>query len=89
MPRTKRTTETAPTTTTASARLASHQNDIARLIDVLQMEMTKHAQQASADPKNWGFPGDLSKVRSDLLDTVAFLAGMTREAIEGFLDDAI
>ncbi|MBX3356496.1 MAG: hypothetical protein KF724_12440 [Phycisphaeraceae bacterium] len=77
------------TNATAAEALASHQNDIARLIDVLQMELTKHAERAKAAPNNWGFPGNLGKVRSDLIDTVAFISGMGREAVEGFLDDAI
>ena len=60
-------------------------NDIARLIDVLQMELDKHATAAKADAKCWGKVGDLGKVRSDLIDLVSFMSGMDREAIEGFL----
>ena len=74
--------------TTAREAMTAKQNDIARLIDVLQMEITKHAERASAAPNNWGFPGNLGKVRSDLIDTVAFISGMGREEIEAFLDDA-
>ena len=60
-------------------------SDIARLIDVLQMELDKHADAAKADAKCWGKVGDLGKVRSDLIDLVGFMSGMDREAIEGFL----
>ena len=38
---------------TAAETYAARRNDIARLIDVLQMELDKHAEQAKADPKNW------------------------------------
>lgn len=63
----------------------AHQADIARLIDVLQMELDKHAGQAEADPKNWGFAGSLGKVRSDLIEMVSFMSGMDRQTIEDFL----
>jgi hypothetical protein len=39
---------------TAAETYAARRNDIGRLIDVLQMELDKHAEQAKADPKNWG-----------------------------------
>jgi len=74
--------------TTAREAMTANQNDIARLIDVLQMEIAKHAERANAAPNNWGFPGNLGKVRSDLIDTAAFISGMGRDAIEAFLDDA-
>ena len=70
---------------TAAEAYAARRNDIARLLDVLQMELDKHAEAARRDPTNWGRPGDLAKVRSDLIDTVAFISGMPRDADEGFL----
>ena len=82
---TKRTTKSEPT---AAETYAARQNDIARLIDVLQMELDKHAEQAKADPRNWGFAGSLGKVRSDLIDLVGFLSNMDREHVEAFLADA-
>ena len=75
--------------TTAREDLEAKRNDIARLLDVLGMELAKHDERAKAAPNNWGFPGNLGKVRSDLIDTIAFISGMGREAIEDFLDDAI
>lgn len=63
----------------------AHGNDIARLLDVLQMELDKHASAAKADEKNWAKVGDLGKVRSDLIEVVAFISGNDRQAIEAFL----
>jgi len=60
-------------------------NDIARLIDVLEMELQKHADAAQTDAKNWAKVGDLGKVRNDLVEMVEFMSGMDREAIENFL----
>ena len=73
---------------TATDAYAAARNDIARLLDVLDMELAKHAERAKADQRNWGLPGDLGKVRSDLIDTVAFLARMDRAEVEAFLADA-
>ncbi len=82
---TKRTPKTTKPEPTAAETYAARRNDIARLLDVLEMELDKHDEQAKADPTNWGLPGNLGKVRSDLMDTVAFLSGMDREDIERFL----
>jgi len=79
---TNRTPKTEPT---AAETYAARRNDIARLLDVLEMELDKHDERAKAEPRNWGLPGNLGKVRSDLMDTVAFLSGMDREDIERFL----
>ena len=82
---TKRTTKPEPT---AADTYAARRNDIARLMDVLQMELDKHADAAKADPRNWGRTGDLEKVRSDLIDLVGFMSGMDREHVEALLTDA-
>ena len=81
----RKTTQPEPT---AAETYAARRNDIARLIDVLQMELEKHDEQAKADPTNWGITGNLGKVRSDLMDTVGFLSSMEREDMERFLNDA-
>jgi hypothetical protein len=81
---TKRTTKPEPTDAeTYSAR----RNDIARLLDVLEMELDKHDERAKADPRTWGLPGNLGKIRSDLIDLVGFISGMEREEVERFLND--
>jgi hypothetical protein len=78
----RKTTKPEPT---AAQMYAARRNDIARLIDVLAMELDKHDEQAKADPTNWGITGNLGKVRSDLIDVVGFLSGMEREDVESFL----
>ena len=81
----KKTTQPEPT---APEAYAARANDIARLMDVLQMELDKHAEGAKVDPRNWGFAGSLGKVRSDLIDLVGFLSNMDPEHVEAFLNDA-
>ena len=85
---TKRTPKTTKPEPTAAETYTARRNDIARLMDVLQMELEKHADAAKADPRNWGFAGSLGKVRSDLIDLVGFMSGMDREHVEAFLNDA-
>ncbi|MBL9030142.1 MAG: hypothetical protein JNM80_00365 [Phycisphaerae bacterium] len=85
---TKRTPKTVKPEPTAAETYAARRNDIARLLDVLQMELDKHDERAKDDPRNWGLPGNLGKVRGDLIDLVAFTSGMERERIEEFLRDA-
>ncbi|MBL9030291.1 MAG: hypothetical protein JNM80_01110 [Phycisphaerae bacterium] len=85
---TKRTRKTTKPEPTAAETYAARRSDIARLLDVLAMELDKHDERAKADPRNWGLPGNLGKVRSDLIDLVGFLSGMEHERIEEFLRDA-
>lgn len=73
---------------TAAEAYAAARNDIARLLDVLDMELAKHEARAKTDGRNWGFAGDLQKIRSDLIETVGSISGMERDAVEGFLADA-
>lgn len=73
---------------TAAETCAARRADIARLIDVLEMELEKFGQRAAADPKNWGFAGTLYSVRSTLVHAVASLANMEIEEVEMFLADA-
>ena len=84
----KRTTKSTKPEPTAAEVYAARRNDIARLMDVMQMELDKHAEMAKADPRNWGFAGSLGKVRSDLIDLVGFLSNMDPEHVEAFLNDA-
>ena len=73
---------------TAAETYAARRNDIARLLDVLDMELANHDAGTKAAPADWGFPGSLAKVRSDLINAVAFLSNMDPEAVEAFLEDA-
>ena len=85
---TKRSPKTTKPEPTAAETYAARRSDIARLLDVLEMELDKHAVAAKADPRNWGCAGSLGKVRGDLIDLVGFMSGMDREHVEAFLNDA-
>lgn len=73
---------------TAAEMYATERGRIARLLDVLEMELDKHGVRAKADPAHWGLVGDLAKVRDDLVEAVRYLSGMERTDIERFLIDA-
>ena len=72
----------------ATRAYAKRRNDIARLIDVLQMELDSHNTQFANDPNRWGAAGDLGCVRDRLIDLVAFISQMEREDVERFLAEA-
>ena len=73
---------------TAAETYAARRNDIARLFDVLEMELDKHDAQQKASPRDWGLAGSLGKVRSDLVNLVGFMSNMDPENVEAFLADA-
>lgn len=66
--------ETSTQTKTASAAYAERAADIERLIDLIKGELAVHAVQAKGAPNNWGYAGDLGKIRSDLIDTYRFIS---------------
>ncbi|MFI4915599.1 MAG: hypothetical protein ACIAS6_03700 [Phycisphaerales bacterium JB060] len=76
------------TNETASQAYAKRRSDIARLIDVLQMELDAHAKRAALADKHWGYPGDLGRIREGLIELVMSMSGMERERIEDFLVEA-
>ena len=51
---------------TAAERYADHQKDIAALLAAIEQELAVHAEKAAEDPKDWGWPGDLSRVRESM-----------------------
>ncbi|MEI8195734.1 MAG: hypothetical protein WCI73_07485, partial [Phycisphaerae bacterium] len=61
--------------------------DINRLIGLLKNELATHAQTSEANPKNWGYAGDLGKVRNDLIELVGFLSNTDRDKVEQYLAD--
>jgi len=75
----------APTQPTAAEAYAARRNDIARLLDVLQMHLDINDKEHAAAPANWGLVGNLGKVREDLVNLVGFLANMDPEHVEDFL----
>jgi hypothetical protein len=72
---------------TAAQAYAAHRGDIAQLLDVLQSDLDAHAADAAANPTDWSRTGDLGKVRSDLIDLVAFMSRRDRRDVEAALAD--
>lgn len=42
-------------------------------LQLAKLKLEAHKTKAKADPKNWGYSGDLRKVESDLADILAFI----------------
>ena len=51
---------------TAAERYADHQQDIGVLLDLVAEELRVHAERAAENPKDWGYAGDLGRVRESL-----------------------
>jgi len=58
---------------TAAERYADLRRDIAILMDCIEMELDAHAERAAEKPTDWGFVGDMARIReamSDILRTL-------------------
>ena len=75
------------TNRTAIETYDARRADVARLIDVLEMELTKYDERAKAEPKRWDYAGTMDYVRTTLIDLVAGLSKVDREEIERFLSE--
>ena len=62
-----------------SARLMydSRKGDARKLLAMLSDAIDAHATEQSRDSTNWGFTGDLGRVRDDLVNLVASITGQT------------
>lgn len=87
-----RTTEMNLTTNeakkTAIESYTARRADVARLIDVLDMELTKYDERVKAKPDTcWDQAGTMDYVRTTLIDLVEGLSGTERGEIERFLSE--
>lgn len=69
----------------AAEAFAAHQEDIARLVDVLQQELAFWAREQARSPRDWGYTGQAAHVRNGLIDLVEATTGRERAEIERFL----
>lgn len=58
---------------TAAERYADQRNDIAVLMDCVQMEIDAHAERAAAKPTDWGYVGDMGRIRESMRDILQTL----------------
>jgi hypothetical protein len=76
-----------PTKQTASELYDQRREDIARVLDWVELELDKHQAKAEAEPRDWGYAGDLGYVIEKLTQTLAFLSNREPEDIENLLGD--
>ena len=60
---------------------------VERLLDFLDMELTRFGERAEAAPSDWGFAGSMTQVRNMLVDAVEHLSGVERAFIEETLSE--
>jgi hypothetical protein len=70
---------------TAAEMYAARRADIAKLIDLVEQSLEAHGEKAKARPGDWGFAGDLARVRRHLITAVTHLCAMDEDDIEDFL----
>ncbi len=58
---------------TAAQRYADHRRDVAVLMDCVQMELDHHAGRAAGKPNDWGYAGDLGRIRELMKDILRSL----------------
>ena len=83
---TKKNANTNTNANWAAKPYAKARGDIARLLDVLDGELERRDEIAKTTPAH--AVGGIEKVRSDLINTVAFISGMGAADVERFLDEA-
>jgi len=72
---------------TARELYDERRDDIARVLDWLDMELDRHRTRAKPNPKDHGYPGDLGHVREKLIETLAFLSNGEPQEIEDLLNE--
>jgi len=72
---------------TAAQAYEERQNDVGALLDTLAQQMRMHADYAKADGMDWAKVGDLTEVRRQLIQTLAFLAQQDETFIENHLQE--
>ncbi len=72
------------TTETAAAAYARNRADIARLLDVLELELGS-MDAAAANGATWGHEANAAKIRADLVGVVASASNNDPEAVAEFL----
>ena len=72
---------------TARELYDERRQDIARVMDWIELELDKHRINAKANPADWGYPGDLGHVCEKLIETLAFLSDSEPQEIENLLGE--
>ena len=58
---------------TAAERYADQRKDIAVLMDCIQMELDEHAKRAAEKPTDWGYVGDMGRIRESMREILQTL----------------
>ena len=72
---------------TAAEAYEANRRDIILLVDLLKVELGRHAERAAAQPRDWGFAGDVGSVRRRIIEVLASLSGRSEVEIEDALAD--
>jgi hypothetical protein len=63
-------------------QLQKNKNDIAKLLDFFCLELQKKNENPT-----FATVGDLQKIKTDLMETLSFMSGFSKELIESSLEE--
>ena len=72
---------------TASELYHERREQIARVMDWIELELDKHQTEAAITPGDWSNAGDLGHVLERLVQALAFLSNRESEDIEKLLSE--
>jgi len=72
---------------TAAELYTQRREDIARVLDWIDLDLTQHQADAEASPEDWSNAGDLGHVLDLLTQALAFLANRDPEDIKTLLSN--
>jgi len=75
-------------TETAAGTYAARRADVARLMDVLEMQLQAVDERHARDPASWGHVGSLNLLRAGLIRAVTLIDGIDTDDVERFLAEA-
>jgi hypothetical protein len=78
---------TKNTKQTAYKHCLKRRQEIARVMDWIELELDKHTTEAKAEPWNFGYAGSLCHVLEKMVTTLAFLSNSEPEDIEKLLGE--
>ena len=76
-----------PTKQTATELYNQRREDIARVLDWIDLDLTQHQADADASPDDWSNAGDLGHVLDLLTNALAFLSNREPQEITTLLSE--
>ena len=80
-------TQNSNSESTTTQAYQQHRQDIDRLMEWLADGLEQHRTSAEANPRSWGYVGDLEYIRKQLIESLTFVTSYQSHHIEERLRD--